>query len=432
MLNLFIFLACGVGLLVFLKRFTGKEIIDPLFLAPAYWIIFITFSIFFSVYYNLYFYWSGIIPIGLLLFSFISGSIVFKYIQHVVSPSNMVTQNEPPKHVAFSLLRLRFIIFIFSFLGLSAVIIQLQYLDIHIENIKDVFYAANQISLIRYAGGVDMPKYGLFLMAFLYSAGFLGGIYYGISKGWANKIFSLLPFSVIIIFTIINSAKAGLLFLTVIWISGYFSIYVYKKQGEIKNAGKLIIRACVISVILICSIPITLALRGGNMNSDINLVSHRTLSYFGSFNAFSIWYDSYKHDRITGTKYTFSGINNFFENNREQGLYGTNNAEIGKYDNVPIQTNVYTMARGLIEDFTLFGAMTIMLFVGFVIQYLYLQVKKRKIWPMSFLALFYSVLLMCFTLNILNYNTIFFSWIISILILGFVKTDNTTPFPSIN
>ena len=426
MLNIVLLIIFSAGLLFLLQWYLKKELIDPLFFTSVYWIVFIVFSVFISIQLDFTFYWYGIVPIVLLLLAFLSGSFVMKQLRYNVSLEKPKKQNEIIEKKDFSCSRLKWLILIFSAMGFLVIFLQLQFLGIQIRSFTDLLVSANKISVIRYNGQQDMPKIGLVLMAFLYSAGFFSGIYNVIAKGTWNKIISLIPFVVILVFTMTNGVKTGFLFLLVIWISGYAAAYVHERKGEIKKIGKLMLRGVAIIFIMLSLIPLTQVMRGGKSKSKVVLVSAGTLSYFGSFNAFTIWYNSYKNDEFTGYKYTLSGIHNFFHGEREVGLYGKDNVEIGEYNDAPIKTNVFTMTRGLIQDFTLFGAMAFLFVVGIIMQIIYDRTKRKNALAMGILALFYSIVLWSFTVNIINYNTIILSWMISLALIFFVKKQNSS------
>jgi oligosaccharide repeat unit polymerase len=426
MLNIALLLTLSAGLMIFLKWFVSKELLDPVFFTAAYWIIFILFSVFISMEMGLLFYWEGIIPIVLLVLAFISGGFVMKQLMMHISFDNEEKKHGSKRRKTLSSVRIKWLVMIFSAMGLLAIYMQLNFLKIQINSLSDLLHAANKISIIRYTGGQDISKFGLVLMAFLYSGGFLAGIYNVVSKGLLNKFISLIPFIVMLIFTMINGVKTGFLFLLVIWISGFAAAHVYDKKGEVRKPGLLILRACIIIALVLLLIPITQILRGGKTDTKIKLVNASALSYFCSFNAFSVWYHSYKNDELTGVKYSLSGVHNFFYGEREIGLYGEQNIEVGKYDNIPIRTNVYTMTRGLIQDFTLYGAMAILFIAGILMQMVYYLTKRKNAFAMGMLALFYSIVLWSFTVNIINYNTLIFSWIISLILIFFINKQKNT------
>ena len=80
------------------------------------------------------------------------------------------------------------------------------------------------------------------------------------------------------------------------------------------------------------------------------------------------------------------------------------------------------MARGLIEDFTIFGAAFIMFISGLYVNGIVCSDQKKNNHGMFFLSLFFSVLFCSFAQNIINYNTILLSWIIS-LVLFFLRLN---------
>jgi oligosaccharide repeat unit polymerase len=420
MLSLTIFLTLAAALMIFLKWFVRKEIFDPVFFTAAYWVGFIVFSLLISLKMNFVFFWIGVLPLMLLLLAFLTGGFVMKQLMN-----HFTFDGDDDKKILrsnqLSVPAIRWLVLLFSGFGLMAIYMQLDFLKISIHSVTDLMHAANRISVIRYNGGADMPKSGLVLMAFLYSGGFLGGIYSVVSKGWLNKIIALIPFAVMLVFTLINGVKTGFLFILVIWVSGFAAAYVYEKKGELKKPGKTLLRAMLIILIVLLLIPVTQVLRGGRADSKMKFVNASALSYFCSFNAFTVWYNSYNNDDLAIGKYSLSGVHNYFNGDRQVGLYGDDNTVVGVYDQNTIRTNVYTMTRGLIQDFTLFGAMAVLFLAGIIMQMVYVSARRRNILAMGVLGLFYSVLLWSFTVNILNYNTMILSWIISIGIIFFIR-----------
>ncbi len=403
-----------LGMLVFLKRLVGLELFDPIFITPLYWFVFVVFSILISTPLGLKFYWAGVVPIFSFLLAFVIGSIVMRYLI-VRSRMNLNGSKNPKSPQIFPLRLLFWLIIGYSGLGFLAIMLQMNYLGISIQSMSDLFQSASKISEIRYNMGTDMPKYGLLLMSFLYSASFFGGIYWVLNKSFLKKTVALLPFVVIIIFTITNGVKAGFLFMLIIWLSGFLSATIFIKRGRIKNYKRILFRGIFIFVFVMLLLPVTQFFRSGNNDKKMEFITPGIISYFVSFNAFTIWYHNYDNSELTGYKRTLSGIHNLFYGEREKGLYGSNETEVGKFNNAPVTTNVFTMTRGLIEDFNFYGAMLLLFITGMTVQFLYFLTKKKHLFALCFLSLFYSILFSSFAQNIINYNTILFSWMVSFL-----------------
>ncbi|MDP4266717.1 MAG: O-antigen polymerase, partial [Bacteroidota bacterium] len=322
--ELILFLIFCINVILLIKKIIRNEYFHPIFISAIYWVFFLICSILISINFNLKFSWNGIYPIFILLFSFISGSLL---INNKLKKSHEIIKSDFKEDRINCIIKpgiLKNIIILFSISGFFALIIQLKYLDLSIKSFKDIITVANRISEIRYSDMADMPKYGLFLAAFMYSGAFWGGTFFVNAKIKSYKIISFLPVLVAFIFTIINGVKAIFLFSIIIWISGYISSYVYINKGKIYNIKKLITGFLIISVFILFSIPIVQFLRAGKIDSDFKIINGNAVSYFASYNAFSIWWDDYNFNGFTIFKYSLSGINNIFFQNRVSGLYKEN------------------------------------------------------------------------------------------------------------
>jgi len=413
--ELVLFIIFCIGIILFFKKIIKNEIFHPVFVSLVYWIAFLLCSIFISVSFNISFSWSGIFPIFLLLFSFIAGSLLISF---KINKKFEENKNADKNDFIIEQDTLKKIIITYSLLGVVALILQLSFLNLSIKGISDVFNVAGKISVLRYTDQTDMPKYGLFLAGFMYAGAFLGGVYF-INSGKKNKmLISVLPLTVAFIYTIINGAKAAFLFSVFIWISGYISCYVYTYKGIIVNLKKNIFRFLIILFIVLLTIPLVYFLRGGNINSKIAIINHSTISYFASFNAFSIWWEQYYFDTFSLFKYSLSGIHNILYQDRVSGLY-PDSYGVGVINGEIVNTNVFTIIRGFIEDFSILGAITIMFLTGILMTYFYYLAKRKKIIGVFLLGVCYSVLFWSFTVNMLNYNTIILSWIITLITIIF-------------
>lgn len=414
MLNTIILILGAISLMILFFSLTRKDIFDPLFLTPAYWILFFYGSILVSVIFKLIWKWEGLIPIFFLLFEFVAGSMAMKVLSH--RPVFQFKDDSQKGRRVPSSLGLKWVIVAYSCLGLIALGVQMNFLHIPFSQLANLSGLVNYISTIRYAGGIDMPIFGQVLLAFLYSAGFLSGVLSGQENTEKIGFYPLIPFVVSLLFVVTNGVKAGFLFLTIIFLSGYAATFVYRNKRNSDGRWKLSLKILFILLVLLSVIPLTDKIKneGGKGNPVLNCNS---VSYLGSLNAFTLWYSSAQSHEVHGFKYTFSGIHNLIYKNRQSGLYGTDNVVVGWIQEKPIFTNVYTIVRGLIEDFTLGGAMFVLFMTGFATQIFYHLTKKGHVRSHFFLALFYSVLLNGFTVCILTYNTIILSWGISFFTL---------------
>lgn len=83
-------------------------------------------------------------------------------------------------------------------------------------------------------------------------------------------------------------------------------------------------------------------------------------------------------------------------------------------------SNIYTILRPIIEDFSLPGGIVIFYFVGFFSSFIYYIENNPvlKLWSMS---LFVSILGWSLVTNILTYNVIMFAFLVNLLVLFNIK-----------
>jgi len=411
--ELVLFIIFCIGIILFFKKVIKNEIFHPVFVSLVYWIAFLLCSILISISFNIRFSWSGIFPIFLLLFSFIAGSLLIS--SKINNRIKQIDGNINDKRI-IEPETFKKIIIAYSIIGFIAIIVQLLFLNLSIKSISDVFNVAGKISVLRYTNQTDVPKFSLFLAGFMYAGAFSGGVYYVISRDRLQKVISILPVLIALLFTITNGVKTSFLYSICIWISGYMANYVYTNKGIVVNFRKIILKFSGILFIVLLSIPLVYFLRGGNINSKMAIINHSTVSYFASFNAFSIWWEHYYLDTLSFFKYSLSGIHNILYQDRVSGLY-PDSYGVGVINGEIINTNVFTIVRGFIEDFSILGAVVIMFLTGILMTYFYYLSKRKKIIGVFLLGVCYSVLFWSFTVNMLNYNTIIFSWIIVLITL---------------
>lgn len=77
-----LFLPLSVFLLFFLFQWVNREIFDPLFLVPAYWILVVIGSSVLVLLFDFVLNWSGVLPIFFLLSAFMVGSISIKILSN--------------------------------------------------------------------------------------------------------------------------------------------------------------------------------------------------------------------------------------------------------------------------------------------------------------------------------------------------------------
>ena len=138
-----------------------------------------------------------------------------------------------------------------------------------------------------------------------------------------------------------------------------------------------------------------------------NLTSH----FFGSFNAFSIWqYESFDlyldYSELTWGKYTFHGLYQLFFENLESGVF-TDRTVL----NENISTNVYTMFRGLFQDFGMFSFFIFFL-IGILLKNIKTRLTRNYFSNSVILIMFYTTIIWSFVINPIGYTSILIGMLI--------------------
>jgi len=173
-------------------------------------------------------------------------------------------------------------------------------------------------------------------------------------------------------------------------------------------------------------------------SDDINILTlilykFNTYVLAGIF-AFSDWLSSYLyresvmdygiHSSIEYGFYTFMNIFRLVGDDRfiPQGTY-----DEYFYHQDYFITNIYTVFRGLILDFGLFGSMIFMMIAGFITNLLtyFVIIEKKPVFSMVLLITALSTILSSGLISLLSYNTTYISLFIMYIILRFLIMKKT-------
>jgi oligosaccharide repeat unit polymerase len=240
-----------------------------------------------------------------------------------------------------------------------------------------------KIADLRYSGNFFEPAYCQLFLVFVYLAPLYGGFFYAQLKR-KGKIYCLLTIVPSLLVLIPTNMKLGLILSVILWCASYFVCCVFLRKpifGKITIKRTLKVTAVILTFVGI--LFTSMVFRAGKIDAKtIDTIKIKFIVYaFGGLPAADIWYDNYlkeeDHDYYYGEK-TFSGISNVLNvAKREQGVF-KEVVVFGKYNDLPLKSNIYTIFRCVIEDFGLMGAVLFFFIVGFLASYAYYQVKLKR------------------------------------------------------
>ena len=141
--------------------------------------------------------------------------------------------------------------------------------------------------------------------------------------------------------------------------------------------------------------------------------------FFGYLAAFSQWLAGNTEFNFNNGFITFAGPFN---------LIGIMERPLGFYDPIHIangiSTNIFTAFRGIITDFSIPGSILIAFFIGFVSQIIFQKNQKITLLDTLPISMFYAFTLYSPLISIFHYNSIFFSWVLLLIILIIDKYES--------
>jgi oligosaccharide repeat unit polymerase len=274
---------------------------------------------------------------------------------------------------------------------------------------------ARDFSIARYAGSYTTPISVNVCVVALYTAATLGGCLLGQSSvPVRRRAVGLLPLIPAAGVTLVDTAKAPLYITLVLLVSGF----LITRSGSARLSWRaLLLVIAILAFVIPGSILVNLNRYGGSVSSslDVSVTTARIHSEaLGSLPAFTYWFD---HSAAPGQGQLTWGTSSFFG---PSAILTGNSRILGVYSDFVsfpsgLGSNVYTVYRGLIEDFTLPGSLLVLFIFGLLARLVYVRAKAGGALAAAFLCAFYAVTLWGFVINLFGYDTVIGSLLVFLL-----------------
>jgi oligosaccharide repeat unit polymerase len=270
----------------------------------------------------------------------------------------------------------------------------------------------------------------------IYDVAILGGLLISSAPTkWARVrivVFSFLPG---VLVAVAHSSKWDMFSCIAFFYAG---LLVYRiRQGNFQLFNKGALRKAVLwAAILVPITSLSFISRGLQNSDDRDFITDHLVSMFASYScghlyAFSDWYTSYMaehwgtkyHSQITYNRedttygmYTFTPVFRFFGRAKPvtPGMFD----DYYEYGDI-LKSNIYTMFRGLIQDFGLIGSLVFMFVAGLLIHWgFFVMLSRRR--PAASVAVFlFSVgfFYASFVRSIFDWSGMYFTFVLMWAIL---------------
>jgi len=273
-------------------------------------------------------------------------------------------------------------------------------------------------TFIRYADFRD-PWPLRFAAVWVYPVALLGGMLTSASRKRADKVIGALSLLPALLLTFLAGGRTAIVLALAFWFGGQWAARVACTKGRVLLFGKgtlLLFAGLAMSLVLIFVGVNTF--RGAKDTSnlaDLSLEfnSGQIRNYmFGPPAAFVQWFDRSASSPVTWGALTLQGVFDVLQiRPRTLGTYGDSEATVGSEG-----TNIFTMFRGLIQDFTLPGAYLVCGLWGLFSGYVY-SMRSLRVLPVLGLSAFYALCLFGGLICPLVFNSTIFTWVIAWLVL---------------
>ncbi len=273
------------------------------------------------------------------------------------------------------------------------------------------------LSVARYSGENE-PFVFRVLYMWVYPAALLGGLAFAFASSRKSKLICFAAAIPALLYTFIETAKAGVLFAACCWLSGYLAMRVVRGAERFRALNGKILMVSAISVFaVIVLLVVTDAIRSHSQEQeDVELTvdsARMKASVFGYLSAFSQWMSGSRQEELGFGAYTFGGLFDLAGlHPRAIGVYTSSVTLPGLEEN-----NVYTAFRGLIQDFSFPVAIVICAALGALCGYGYGQLRRGRFrWALGVSA-FYAFVAWSPLGSLFVYNGLILAWCIAAVLL---------------
>jgi oligosaccharide repeat unit polymerase len=283
---------------------------------------------------------------------------------------------------------------------------------------------------MRYSDAISVNIFGQLSLILAYIGVILGGFVYACSRNAVPRALVLVSAFLPSVVVMITQSAKGLFILSVAMFYGATLVCRLNHDKRTLIGRETAVRALIGIVVVLPLIGVSFLSRGLYRSTDTDYLTEQLLRYFASYSsghlfAFSDWFShalgkpsimEYFDDGASYGFYTFMAIFKAFGSTRE--------VPPGTFDEyyhygIFLQSNVYTMFRGLILDFGFVGTVVFTFLSGwlFHLSFHAMLVSKR---PAFHVAVFVFMVAYSFNsvwVSMLMWNSIYVSFVLLTIIL---------------
>lgn len=338
----------------------------------------------------------------------------------------------PYAELLFNTRFLRISFFFFAIVAVVTLAINASIQGVQISRLTTNFFeVSNSLIADRYSENLVSNIFAQASNIASYTSVAIGGLVIGGYRSWKGRLAviasAMLPALVVMI---VFGAK-GMIFLCIAMFYGGTLVRGLRRgDGRLISARTLFRSIALALLVILPATTISFIARGlyeaGSTEGIIDGLKRYFISYTSAhLFAFADWFSwyvgqgsslLYAKEEVTGGFYTFMSIFKLLGSNRyvPPGVY-TEYYQYGYY----VQSNVYTIFRGLITDFTIGGSLAVTMISGFICNGVFkiMILNERASWSIAFYISTLGFIYSSFIISLLIWNSIYPTFVLTGLIL---------------
>jgi oligosaccharide repeat unit polymerase len=264
-----------------------------------------------------------------------------------------------------------------------------------VMDIQRLVVVSNRLYVARFSdlgAPVAPPRMVQAFLPFVYLAPALGGMVFVMRSERRWKLAAMATMIPAVTVTVLQTTKAAVLFSATLWLSSYFAFRLRLGLLKVITRGHVIVAGVFALLAAALFFGVSFARMASTDASLIDIVRVKLVTAaFGHMSIFSHWLSDYWHQPFNPTlgAYTLAG---------PLELMGLKQRMPGLFENVieliaGETSNIYTGFRPLIEDFTIPGAIAILVILGLVSGVAFRAVNRGNWGAVPVLAAAYMTML---------------------------------------
>ena len=324
-----------------------------------------------------------------------------------------------------------------SLSGAAAAYMTIRRAGFHLSSILSsggLYQVGSSVSVQRYSGPPSQASYWVSLLLMVTFMGALAAPRWLLSgeRGRFRAVKAALPIVGATLYGAVSTARAAMVVSWVLWAGSYLACRVFLGRPVRLRTATIARIAIGAAAGVLLFVGIAFIRIGGPSARGSEKVASKVESYaFGYLPAFSAWQSSLdapvSYFASQGKRWgdlTFNGATKFVSGNAVDSQPYAEFVTVDEYGNT---TNIYTIFRGLIEDFGMAGAGVLMLVAGFIGTRSYDAMRvRRNLGSLLTTTAITSAILFSATCSLFFFTNICAAFLVDAIMMRSIITVHTT------